>query len=177
MLTNFVSGRVSSFARDGGTSRDRGIGHHRGFLGARNRDPTLRAPRRFRRLSFKGRTPASLENGRTTRGALGWLSRVKQRRGDTNVLTAPIYTEGRGGVVEVAASPTTGARMAVRKSRIPLSSATAGFTDTVRDDMWARRVSECQWRTRDLVRLEAGPTGQPWNSRRREGDHGPRVGD
>ena len=105
------------------------------------------------------------------------MSRVKQRRGGTNELTAPIYTEGRGGVVEVVASPTTGARMAVRKSRIPLSSATTGFTDTVRDDMWARRVSECQWRARDLVRLEAGPTGQPWNSRRREGNHGPRVGD
>ena len=51
------------------------------------------------------------------------------------------------------------------------------ISDTVRDDMRARRVSECQWRTRELVRLEAGPTGQPWNSRRRGGDHGPRVGD
>jgi hypothetical protein len=127
LLTGFVSGWVSFFVRDGGTSG-----------GSRNWPPP-RLPRRAqpgpphsvrqgdsRWLSFKVRTPASHGNGGTTRGALGWLSPVEQRRGDTNVLTAPMYTEGRGKVVEAVASPTTGARMVARKSRIPLSVAAAG---------------------------------------------------
>jgi hypothetical protein len=127
LLTGFVSGWVSFFARDGGTSG-----------GLRNWPP-LRLPRcaqpgpphsarqvDSRRPSFKVRTPASHENGGTARGALSWLSPVELRRGDTNMLTAPIYTEGRGKVVEVVPSPKTGARMAARKSRFPLSVAVAG---------------------------------------------------
>jgi hypothetical protein len=83
---------------------DRGIGRRQGLLGVRNRGIHTSCAK-----AIPGDLASRLEHRQATRtvgqqGELGWLSPIEQHCGDTNVLTAPIYTDGRGKVVEVVAS-------------------------------------------------------------------------